>query len=215
MKVPIKLIAGMLVFGSLWGFSEVILGSLFSEIGLPSGGIMTGVFVLFFLVMSRLIYRQPGMQLGMGLVAGTLRLFNPFAGCHVCSAIAIMAEAALFEVLWYGVSSKLWEHRTLTMQASMGISTAYVVYVGGYIVTQVLTPMVAGAGFYLDNLVVFLPRILAGGLLPAFFGCVIVPATFLLKRIEVTMKDAVYYPASLGISALCWLIVIGNFMLGA
>ena len=89
MKERVKLIAGMLVFGSLWGFSEVILGSLFGDMGLPAGGIMTGVFVLLFLIMSRLIYQKAGMQLGMGLVAGTLRLFNPFAGCHVCSAIAI------------------------------------------------------------------------------------------------------------------------------
>jgi hypothetical protein len=215
MKERVKLIAGMLVFGSLWGFSEVILGSLFSDMGLPAGGIMTGVFVLLFLIISRLIYQKAGMQLGMGLVAGTMRLFNPFAGCHVCSAIAIMAEAALFELLWYGLVSKTYEHRSITMQASMGITTAYVVYVGGYIVTQILTPMVAGAGFYVENLLVFLPRILASGLLPAFLGGSMVPLTYVLHRVEVPLKETFYYPATLGISALCWFVVLGNFFLVA
>ena len=95
-----RLIAGILVFGSLWGFSEVIIGTGLQNAGLPYGAIMTGGFALSFLVLSRMIFRQPGMQIGMGLVAGGLRVFNPFIGCHLCSAIAIMAEAAIFEVIW-------------------------------------------------------------------------------------------------------------------
>ena len=91
-----RLIVGIILFGSLWGFSEVIIGSTIADAGVPSGGIMTGFFAIPFLVFSRLMYRKPGMQLGMGLVAGSLRIFNPFIGCHVCSAIAIMAEGALF-----------------------------------------------------------------------------------------------------------------------
>ena len=45
----IKILVGILLFGSLWGFSEVIIGSAISDIGLPTGAIMTGVFALFFL----------------------------------------------------------------------------------------------------------------------------------------------------------------------
>ena len=69
----IKLVAGILLFGSLWGFSEIIIGSALQETGLPAGTIMTGFFVITFLVLSRMIYRQPGMQFGMGLIAGALR----------------------------------------------------------------------------------------------------------------------------------------------
>ena len=210
-----RLIAGVLVFGSLWGFSEVIIGTGLQNSGLPYGGIMTGGFALSFLVLSRMIFRQPGMQLGMGLVAGGLRVFNPFVGCHLCSAIAIMAEAAIFEVIWYKMSSDFSDLKTITMQSSIGIATAYLVYVGGYITTQILTPIVGGVGFYLENLTVFMPRILASGLLPALLGAALVPAILQVKKLDLTIKDRLYYPTTLGLSLLCWVAVIGFSFIGS
>jgi len=210
-----RLIAGILVFGSLWGFSEVIIGTGLKNSGLPYGGIMTGVFALSFLVLSRIVFRKSGMQLGMGVVAGSLRVFNPFVGCHLCSAIAIMAEAAIFEIIWYKMESDFSDLKTITMQSSIGITTAYLVYVGGYITTQILTPIVGGVGFYLENLIVFIPRILASGLLPAILGAAVLPAILQLKKLDLTIKDRLYYPTTLGISVLCWIAVIGFSIIGS
>ena len=176
---------------------------------------MTGGFALTFLVLSRMIFRQPGMQLGMGLVAGGLRVFNPFVGCHLCSAIAIMAEAAIFEVIWYKMSSDFSDLKTITMQSSIGIVTAYLVYVGGYITTQILTPIVGGVGFYLENLIVFMPRILASGLLPAILGAALLPVILQVKKLDLTIKDRLYYPTTLGLSLLCWVAVIGFSIIGS
>lgn len=209
----IRLIAGILVFGSLWGFSEVIIGSALEDMGLPTGAIMTGVFAITFLVLSRMIYRQPGMQFGIGLVAGGLRLFNPFVGCHLCSAFAIMAEGAIFEIIWYKISFDFSELKTVIMQSSMGIISAYFIYIGGYIVTQILTPVAAGASFHIENLIVFLPRILSSGLIAAVIGGVVLPVTLLAKRIDIIVKDRLYYPTTIGLSVLCWFIVIGNWFL--
>ena len=209
----IKLIAGILVFGSLWGFSEVIIGSSLQDIGLPTGAIMAGVFAITFLVLSRMIYRQPGMQFGIGVVAGGLRLFNPFVGCHLCSAIAIMAEGAIFEIIWYRISYDFSELKTVIIQGSMGIISAYFIYIGGYIVTQILTPVAAGASFYAENLIVFLPRILSSGLIAAVIGGAVLPITLLAKKIDITVKDRLYYPSTIGLSVLCWFIVIGNWFL--
>jgi hypothetical protein len=207
----IKIFAGILLFGSLWGFSEVIIGSAISDIGLPSGMIMTGVFAIIFLVLSRTIYRQPGMQFGMGLVAGSLRLFNPFMGCHLCSAIAIMAEGAIFELIWYKISFDFNELKSLIMKSSMGIISAYFIYIGGYIVTQILTPITAGANFYIENLIVFMPRILSSGLFAAIIGGAVLPIVLMAKDLKITLKDRLYYPTTIGISILCWFIVIGNW----
>lgn len=208
-----RFLAGVLVFGSLWGLSECIFGTMLHDAGLPAGAIMTGFFVIMFLVMSRTFYRQPGMQLGMGMVAGGLRLFNPFVGCHICSALAIMAEGAIFELIWYKISFDFKGMKTLTMQSSLGIITAYCIFVGGYVVTQVLTPIVSASGFYLENLIVLMPKILASGLLPALIGGVILPITLLLiKKTDLSVKDRFYYPTTIGISALCWFIVVGNWL---
>jgi len=213
MNDRMKLLAGVLVFGSMWGFSEVIIGSQMHDMGLPSGAIMSGFFALTFLVVSRMTFKQPGMQLGMGLVAGGLRMFNPFMGCHLCSAIAIAAEAMIFEITWYKISSDTDYFKKPYMQASLGVVTAYVIFIGGYVITQILTPIAAGANFYAQNLIVFMPKILASGLLPAIAGGIVLPILVLSKKMDLTLKDRLYYPVTLGISATCWLLVLGNFFI--
>jgi len=212
-----KLFAGVLVFGSIWGFSECIIGSVLRDINLPAGAIMTGLFAIGIMAMSRMLYKQRGMQFGMGIVAGTLRLFNPFGGCYICSAIAIMAEGLLFEIIWHRISLDLHELKPLRMGSSMGILSAYVIYIGGYIVTQVLTPLISSAGFYIENLIVFIPQILSSGLLAAIIGGVAVPAVLILKKLDINIRERLYYPATIGITAVCWFIVIANtiILLGA
>jgi hypothetical protein len=209
-----KLIAGILVFGSLWGFSEVIIGSGLKDTGLPSGAIMTGIFAMMFLVFSRIMYQKPGMQLAMGLVAGGLRWFNPFVGCHICSAIAIVGEALLFELIWYKIKD-VNLLKTITLQSSMCIFSTYCIYVGGYIITQILTPLSVGQ-FYLNNLLVLLPEIFASGLLAALLGAAIVPIAVSITSLDISLEDRLYYPATVGISLLCWsTVVIIWFTFGA
>lgn len=205
-----KFIAGIIVFGSIWGFAECIIGSYLHDVNLPAGAIMTGVFAIGLLTLSRTTFRQPGMQTAIGLTAGALRLFNPFGGCFICSAIAIMAEGLLFDLIWTGFSLDLKKTHSLTIQASLGITSAYVMYVGGYIITQILTPVFSSAGFYLQNLIVFIPQILASGLLAALFGCATVPAVFSLKKPNILLQDRVYYPVTIGVSSFCWIFVIVN-----
>jgi hypothetical protein len=208
-----KFIAGIIVFGSLWGFAECILGSVLRDINLPAGAIMTGIFAVGLMTLSRTTFRQRGMQTGIGLVAGALRLFNPFGGCFICSAIAIMGEGLLFDLIWTSFSLDLKKPQNLTIQTSLGITSTYIVYVGGYIITQILTPLFSSAGFYLENLLVFIPQIFASGLLAALIGAVTVPAIFTLKKLDLTIKDRIYYPITMGISAICWIIVILNTLL--
>ena len=206
-----KLFAGIIVLGSLWGFAECIIGPAMSDAGLPYGILMTSVFAIGLMMISRMLFKRRGMQLGMGLVAGALRLFNPFGGCVICSAIAIAAEGLLFELIWYKMSLDFSELKTITMKLSMGIVTAYSCYVGGYVITQILTPMVASAGFYVENLIVFMPQILARGLLAAIIGGITIPALFVLKDTNINnVKDRIYYPTAAAISILCWATVIAN-----
>ena len=174
---------------------------------------MTGVFAIGLMTLSRITFRQPGMQTGIGLVAGALRFFNPFGGCFVCSAIAIMAEGLLFDLIWTGFSLDQKTTWTRTLQVSLGITTAYLVYVGGYIVTQILTPVFSSAGFYVENIIVFIPQILASGLLAALLGVATVPAMFALKNAQIRMQDRLYYPVTIGVSAFCWVFVILNTLL--
>jgi hypothetical protein len=212
MNEKMKYLAGILVFGSLWGFSECFIGSSLSEAGFSSGAIMTGVFAIFFLVSSRMLYKKPGMQLGIGLVAGGLRFFNPFVGCQLCSALAIMAEGAIFEMIWYKISFDFEGMRNNLTKVSMGIFSAYTLYVSGTIITQILTPIVSGDPFFVENLLVFMPAILSRGLLAALLGGAVLPIAILVKKADLTIKDRLYYPATIGISLVCWSIVVGSWL---
>jgi hypothetical protein len=209
-----KLIAGIIVFGSIWGFAECIIGPRLSDAGLPSGALMTSIFAIGLMVISRMFYKQRGMQLGMGMVAGALRLFNPFGGCVICSGIAIAAEGLLFELIWYKMSLDLKDIQTNTMKVSMGIITSYVCYVGGYLTTQILTPLISTSGFYLENLLGFVPQILSRGLLAGIIGAVTVPSALLLKKVNISIvKDKLYYPTVAAISMFCWVFVIANWLI--
>jgi len=209
-----KLIAGIIVFGSIWGFAECVVGPKLSDVGLPSGALMTGIFAIGLMATSRMFYKQRGMQLGMGLVAGTLRLFNPFGGCVVCSGIAIAAEGLLFELIWYKMSLDLRDVQSNTMKVSMGIISSYICYVGGYITTQILTPLVSTSGFYLENLIGFIPQILSRGLLAGIIGALTVPSVLLLKNINLnTVKDKLYYPTVAAVSLFCWIFVVANWLI--
>ena len=205
-----KLIAGIIVFGSLWGFAECIIGSVLRDANLPAGAIMTGIFALGLLTLSRTTFQQSGMQIGIGVVAGALRLFNPFGGCFICSAIAIMAEGLLFDLIWTGFSLDIKKTHSLTTQVSLGITASYLIYVGGYIITQILTPVFSSAGFYLENLIVFIPQILASGLLATLLGVVTVPAIVRLKKLNIVIQDRLYYPTTIALSVFCWVSVIIN-----
>ncbi|HVQ00211.1 MAG TPA: hypothetical protein VMT57_01725 [Candidatus Thermoplasmatota archaeon] len=208
-----KLFAAVLVFGSLWGFAECIIGSMLRDANLPAGVLMTSIFAIGLMTLSRMSFKRPGMQAGMGLIAGTLRILNPFGGCFLCSAIAIMAEGILFDLLWTGFSLDARETLTMLNQASFGIAASYVVYVGGYFITQILTPVFTSAGFYLENLIAFIPQILASGLLAALIGVVTVPIAVMMARLDIPLKDRLYYPITFGVSTLCWLVVIANTIL--
>jgi hypothetical protein len=213
-----KLLAGILIFGSLWGFAECIIGSLLRDFtwngnSLPAGALMTGIFAIGLMTLSRVIFRQPGMQAGMGLVAGALRLFNPFGGCYLCSAIAIMAEGVLFDIIWTGFALDQKKTYPGLSQLCFGITSSYIVYIGGYFVTQTLTPVFSNAGFHVENLIAFIPNILASGLFAALLGALIVPLAIQLKQLDITIKDRLYYPITIGVSATCWAVVIVNTLI--
>ncbi len=205
-----RTIAGIIALGSLWGFAECIIGSWLRDANLPAGSIMTAVFGIGLMVFSKTLFPQRGVQLGMGLVAGTLRLLNPFGGCFICSAIAIMAEGALFEVFWMWVSSDLREVRPVAMQSCLGIISGYILYVGGYTITQILTPLFSSAGFDASNLIAFIPQIFASGLLPAIIGAFTVPVVIASRRVSVSIKDSLYYPVTATIAVASWCLVIAN-----
>lgn len=213
MTVDKRVLVGIFVLGSCWGLVEAVMGSALKSVNLPYGVIMTAVFALPILLMSKLFFRQRGVQSGIGVVAGSLAFFNPWVGCSVCSAIAIAAEGVLFEVIWFKIEKEDFGSLNLLEKASLGVVSAYGIYVSGYIITQILTPALYG-NFVLTNLLVALPQILAQGLPAALLGIITIPATILaLDNLKLTIRDRIYYPTGMTITVICWLFVVGNWFI--
>jgi len=213
MKSNLRIFALIIFFGSLWGFSEIFIGSFLADQDLPYGIIMTGFFAMIFLTMSRLIYNQRGMQFGIGLTAGALKFFNPFVGCNVCSAIAIMAEGLIFELIWnYFIKYDFSKLESIKLRISFGIFASYAIYVLGYVITQILTPIIYSS-FYVENLISLIPQILSKGLLAGFLGIISISLIFSISNIKISLKNIIYYPTIIGVSSICWIIVLTNWYL--
>lgn len=202
-----KMLLGVIVFGSIWGLLECVLG------GYLSGAVLTGVVALGLMAATRLVYNQKGMQLGMGLVAAALRAVNPLGGCVVCSVIAIALEGAIFELVWFAFSSDIEKAESLSIMISAGIVTAYVCYTLAYVITQIVTPLFfLSANLQFANLAVFIPTILSKGVIAGLIGGVVFPAVVLVKQIEISsIRSRWYYSLGTAGAAACWIIVIALY----
>ena len=212
----------IVLFGSIWGMLECILGSIKLSGALenfPMGAFLGGFFGLGLMALTRKVYAVMWMQLGMGLVAGFLRFWAPIGTCVVCSALAIVAESFVFELIFNrqlldirGQRAREMGPRTLI---PLGIISAYAIYVVGYLFTQTFTPIIAQPhNFVLSDLIAALPLIFGRGFFAAIFGALSLPIAALYGQSvfePAKFGRARYYAASIAITAICWIAVIARF----
>jgi len=200
----IKILLGVVIFGSIWGLLECVLGSY-----LP-GRVMTGVVALGLMTATRFIYNQKGMQAGMGLIAAALLAVNPLGGCVICSVIAIVVEGAVFELVWFIFSPDIEKAESMSIKVCAGIVTAYACYTLAYVMGQVVTPLFfSNAKLQFGSLAVFIPTILSKGLVAGLIGGVVFPAAASVKQIGVSfLRSKRYYSMGSIASAACWIVVI-------
>ncbi|MBN2517716.1 MAG: hypothetical protein JXB14_02640 [Candidatus Altiarchaeota archaeon] len=96
----LKLIIGIIVFGSLWGFLEASFGGFLHFIHLPQKGIIMASLAIGIMSYTRAMYHRPGMELAMGVVAAALKSSNAlFLGADVIRPmLAILLEAFVFDL---------------------------------------------------------------------------------------------------------------------
>ena len=173
-----KMLAGVVLFGSIWGMLECILGDLLRDNNLPAGAVMSGIVAITLMTYTRMVFKKRGMQLGMA-----------------------------------GIASALRDLRKVDI-ASLGVVTAYLCYVSGFIATQILTPLLTAMSFNVSDLFAFMPQILAKGLPAGILGAISLPLVSHARSYDIRMiKSSLYYPATACITLLCWVIAIVNAMM--
>lgn len=220
----LKILVGIIVFGSVWGMLECILGSveftgILSE--LPMGAFLGAFVGLGIMAFTRRIYGVIWMQLGMAIVAGLLRLWAPIGSYVLCSALAIMAEGLVFELIFNRSIFNITdtgpgELRNLRTLAFLGIITGFVIFTVGYMFTQILTPILTTGGFNTSNFIAVLPLIFGRGFFAAVFGAISLPVAVLAKQLHMNINEIPskhYYFASSAITAIAWISVFAYFNL--
>jgi len=216
----IMILAGIVFFGSIWGMLECFLGSVKLSGDLrqfPMGALLGGFFGLGIMAFSRRIYGIAWMQLGIGAIAGIVRFWAPIGQCVICSALAIVAESLVFELVFnrkvFDLSkvsaSPLLDVKSLALT---GVIAGYLIYVTGYMFTQFFTPIIALPHVAnLSNFAAALPLIFGRGLFAAIFGGVALPLAISVKQLHIdvnAIRKQLYYPITACVSATCWILVI-------
>lgn len=214
------ILAGIILFGSIWGMLECFLGSIKltgSLENFPMGALLGGFFGLGIMAFSRRLYGIFWMQLGIGMIAGLVRVWAPIGQCVICSALAIMAESLVFELIFdrkdFDITkvsaSPLLDMRSLALT---GVIAGYLIYITGYAFTQFFTPIVAAPhAANLSNFAAALPLIFGRGFFAALFGGVALPLAIAVKQLHIdvsTVRKQLYYPVTACVSAVCWVLVI-------
>ncbi|MBN2014818.1 MAG: hypothetical protein JW778_06525 [Candidatus Altiarchaeota archaeon] len=205
MVVDKKSILAILMFGSLWGLLECTFGAFLHTLHLPAGAVMASI-ALSLMVYTRRIYQRSGMQFSMAFIASLFKLLNLgfIGGCVWCAMLAIIAEGLIFELmLLIPLMVRFHETHSLLSGAFLGYAT----YSGGYVLTEVFTPLLSSAGFFISDLIALLPLIFVRGFNAAFLSSILVFIAFRLSSFDLShLRDDLYYALTSTITLLCWFI---------
>ena len=125
----------LLMFGSLWGFSEVFAGEFLYSQRIPFSSVWLSAFALFVLGLSRGLVNRPGSSTVIGVTAALFKLVN--AAPYWCHLLGIAFLGLVFDLaasVWMKRGQKPGWRTVLS-----GIVTAY----GGYASFAILITYVA------------------------------------------------------------------------
>ena len=98
MKFSTKNLVTLAVFGTLWGISEITLGTLFKTLNIPLSGVLLSVIGLSIALIGRIFVPKKGSTLFIGVIAMLLKLFS-LGGVVLGPMIGILGEAVIAEVI--------------------------------------------------------------------------------------------------------------------
>lgn len=97
MRFSTRELVTMAVFGTLWGLSEMTLGTVLKSLNIPLGGVVLSTVGLVIALVGRVLVPRRGSTLFIGVIATLLKLFS-LGGVIIGPMIGIMGEALVAEV---------------------------------------------------------------------------------------------------------------------
>jgi hypothetical protein len=98
MKLSTRELATIAVFGTLWGLSEISLGSVLKSLNVPFSGAVLSAIGLTIALVGRLFVPKKGSTMFIGVIAMLLKLFS-LGGVIVGPMVGIFTEALVAEII--------------------------------------------------------------------------------------------------------------------
>lgn len=198
--------AWLLLFGSLWGISEVAAGGILYANEIPHSSIFLTAWALLILAVARGVVNKPGSSMVVGIVATLFKLVN--ASPFICHLLGIFALGVAFDIAASLLMTE--ERKSAVRHAITGIVSAY----GGYalfafLITYVIRYdiWVAGGWPKVGN------HIFAGGSIAALIGAIMVPVGYMIgssSHVLEARRPRWIYAATLSGVVVLW--VLGHFI---
>jgi len=98
MKLTTRELATIAVFGTLWGLSEISLGSVLKSFNIPFSGAVLSAIGLTIALAGRVFVPKKGSTLFVGVIAMLLKLFS-LGGVIIGPMVGIFSEALVAEIV--------------------------------------------------------------------------------------------------------------------
>lgn len=198
----IRPLTWILLFGSLWGLSEVIGGGALYAADVPLASVWLSIWALFILSFARVLNNTPGTSLAIGAIATLFRLIN--AGPFICHLLGIFMLGVAFELAATFILKR--DSKGILRKGLTGILSAY----GGYalfalIITYIIRydTWITGGWPKVSN------HIFVAGSLTALAAALIVPLGYWLgskKGLFKTYSSRWAFNSALALTLLLWLV---------
>ena len=207
----VRIIIGILVFGSIWGLIEATLGGFLHMIIFPNKGAIMGGIGVAIMATALAVYRKPAMLAGIGIVAASFKLLDvwlfslPVASIHIINpAMAIIFESLAFGLVAVFIMNKIAKNVFTGIGAGVlvGLVSAIAwVYFAIYVMNAPLyARVVFTAGGFIAN----------QGVALAAFTAVLLPLGYLAgeklatRTPPVLARRPIYYAVSASTVLFCW-----------
>jgi len=97
-KLSTRELATIAVFGTLWGISEITLGSVLKSLNVPFSGAVLAAIGLMIALVGRTFVPKKGSTLFVGVIAMLLKLFS-LGGVIIGPMVGIFSEALVAEIV--------------------------------------------------------------------------------------------------------------------
>lgn len=98
MKYTTRDLVTLAVFGTLWGISEITLGTVLKSLHVPLSGVVLAAVGLLVALVGRVFVPKRGSTLFIGVIAMLLKLFS-LGGVIMGPMIGIITEALIAEIV--------------------------------------------------------------------------------------------------------------------